>query len=131
MHEQATEEDFQANSNSHFVWLESVTQGKERIKPRCGLMKCPSCKADHLHHTAVDVFARKEDADTGMRVTAMGLNQGSPMVEISEKMEGNPSDRRGRISVSFWCEGCGGMSELSLSQHKGQTMFWWSHLNID
>ena len=63
---------------------------------------CPSCRSDYLSHEVVDVFDRKEDAETGLHVKVAGLN-----ATVNASMDGNPSDRRHGIAIRFGCENCG------------------------
>jgi hypothetical protein len=38
---------------------------------------------------------------------------------------GNPSSRRNGVVIRFWCEDCDVISELTLEQHKGNTLLRW------
>lgn len=82
---------------------------------------CPGCQGEYLHHDTVDVFNRSEDADIGQHVRIP--NDGT--LSIDAQMTGNPSVRRHRILIGFWCELCFGCFSLSLAQHKGMSFLEW------
>lgn len=72
---------------------------------------CPRCGADNLHHGAVNRYDRAEDGAE------------APY----NRAEGNPSARRGGLTVDFECEGCGDGIQLTLAQHKGSTEIGWRY----
>jgi len=78
---------------------------------------CPSCGGEFLRQKQAQVFARSEDATAGVRVTF-----GDSGFAVDSGMGGNPSPRQDGISISLECDQCGAMSELTVSQHKGQTL---------
>lgn len=78
---------------------------------------CPSCGGEFLRQKQVRVFARSEDATSGVRATF-----GDRGFAIDSGMGGNPSPRGDGISISLECDQCGATSELTVSQHKGQTL---------
>lgn len=80
------------------------------------ILKCPFCGFDCTHHTKVEVFDRKNDAEVGLHVTVI---RGS--IETDMDISNNPSCRRQGLLIHFWCEGCGERPILGLAQHKGQT----------
>lgn len=100
---------------------------------------CANCKSPDdtpfLHHFKVEVFDRKEDAETGNKTTVFCdpmpptedkdgyLDYAAPVnsVEISKSLDGNPSARRGGINIHLWCELCHGITVVKILQHKGQT----------
>ena len=45
--------------------------------------------------------------------------------EIDNKGSGNPSWRRHGLAICFECEFCGRTSELTIAQHKGQSLLAW------
>lgn len=78
-------------------------------------LKCPVCHGDNVHHRAVDVFDRDEDA-AGIHVR---VDRGS--VTTDTNMDMNPSRRRHGLRIRLGCEECNSDSELLISQHKGET----------
>jgi len=83
--------------------------------------KCPSCDGDNLHQDAVDIYFRKyEDSAEGMFIRCEDT---ATLRSISP--EGNPSNRRDGLVISFWCEGCDDKPQLAILQHKGTTFFQW------
>lgn len=89
------------------------------------LFNCPRCGGMYLHHGAVCVFARPEDGDTVAvaKVTADGTSS-TRVVDSADS--GNPSARRGGITIAFSCEECGDGLTLCIAQHKGITEIWWT-----
>lgn len=89
---------------------------------------CPRCEGDHLHHLDVSVFSRPEDADA---VTVTKLMNATASIAVENNREsGNPSSRRGGITIQFMCESCGSdnlddLIELTIAQHKGSTEIGW------
>lgn len=83
-----------------------------------GILTCPGCGGQHLHHVLVDVFARhQEDSETGLHVVV-----GSVDLIVDQQMTDNPSPRRGGLTVQFSCEDCEVTTLLHVFQHKGSTM---------
>lgn len=80
---------------------------------------CPNCGCDYVHHGRVEIFHRREDAETGCHVTLD--NKG--VVIVDESQIDNPSPRRHGVKIFFWCEGCDRTSLLTIIQHKGCTYF--------
>ena len=86
-------------------------------------LECPSCGNGQLHHDGVTVFDRPEDAaDT--KQTRIEGGKATTMVVPSLACR-NPSNRRDGIAISFWCENCLVLSELTIAQHKGCTELGW------
>lgn len=75
---------------------------------------CPRCESNYMHHEALDVFERSEDATQGLHFSVSGSK-----ATVDTSLTGNPSRRRDGIKIKFWCEGCHGISIFSISQHKG------------
>lgn len=91
-------------------------------------LECPRCRASLLHHGAVKVFDRHEDAASVTMTTVSGGTVS--MATVGAVGSGNPSSRRDGLSIRFWCEGCGGdtpddVIELTIAQHKGATEIGW------
>jgi hypothetical protein len=80
---------------------------------------CPSCDGDYLHHGAVEVWDRAEDAPGSMARVENGT------VTVAAK-EAGFLGRRGDVRILFNCEGCRAELELRIVQHKGQTFMAWS-----
>lgn len=90
-----------------------------------GILRCPACGEDYLHHGRVTVYSRSEDAETVRVITTDGK---TTMQETSPNREtGNPSSRRGAVCIAFSCETCGadGHLELAIVQHRGSTWLRW------
>ncbi len=81
-----------------------------------GLLECPACGGDHLHHVKVDVYERAEDQDSGLHVS---VAEGKSSEDAN--LVGNPSSRRHGLSISFRCEHCSAKPILTIAQHKGNT----------
>jgi hypothetical protein len=79
---------------------------------------CPSCGEIYLHHEKIQIFDRDDDSKEGLHTTIENRN-----VKIDSDIRKNPSTRRQGILIHFWCEICNGEAILSISQHKGQTIF--------
>jgi hypothetical protein len=86
-------------------------------------LTCPHCGQNNLHHDAVTVFCRRgEDGP----VTATTVTGHSVYREEGQAADlANPSSRRDGLAVSFWCEHCPAISELTIAQHKGITILGW------
>ena len=83
---------------------------------------CPGCGADTLHHDCVTVFDCAEDSPTMVRTrVSNGIVESREVPNGSE----NPSSRRGGIAIGFWCECCPAKSELTIAQHKGNSLVEW------
>jgi hypothetical protein len=84
---------------------------------------CPNAIESYLHHGKVTVYARHEDAP---RVTKIEVNNGVAHTnETDDNGSGNPSFRRDGVAICFECELCGRTSELTIAQHKGQSLLAW------
>jgi hypothetical protein len=83
---------------------------------------CPGCGGNCLHHNMVTVYSRRDERRTvetriSGRIATMDL--------VPSDRCSNPSSRHDGLAISFWCEGCSLVSELTIEQHKGQTFFAW------
>lgn len=88
------------------------------------VLRCPKCGADHLHHEAITICGRNEDAEMVLRtVVEGGVSRTDLCGNASSR---NPSGRRDGLFIRFRCEICGGDDmELTIAQHKGQTIVEW------
>ena len=85
-----------------------------------GHFECPACGGSNLHHSGVEVWVRREDSRTGLRVvvdTEAGGDTGT--FYLDKDMSANPSKRRGGMKILFWCETCPAKLALYIVQHKG------------
>jgi hypothetical protein len=84
---------------------------------------CPRCRGEYLHHGRVTVYDRDEDAP---RVTKIEVwDHYAQINKIDNEKSGNPSLRRRGLAIQFWCEQCDASSELTVAQHKGQSIITW------
>ena len=96
------------------------------------VLRCPRCGGANLHHGGVAIFDRVKEDDPKTIVTTF-CNRTIQTSVGPTKGSGNPSSRRGGLSIGFWCEHCDGGSdwrehgaiELTISQHKGETQMAW------
>jgi hypothetical protein len=84
-------------------------------------LPCPACGGGNLHHDEVKVFCRPEDAATVTETTVS--DSGCSVTKTEGAL--NPSDRRGGITIQFWCEGCLARPVLKIAQHKGASLASW------
>jgi hypothetical protein len=89
------------------------------------LLLCPRCGEDYLHQGRVEVFARSEDATTGLHTTTDAED-----VRVDHDLRANPSARRQGLTIAFDCELCDGGDDapglvLTIAQHKGRTFLAW------
>lgn len=89
------------------------------VKLACGALFCPSCGNDgDLHQTSARVgFRRNEDETESLVVCADEHCSWSEVAPIR--------GRRHQISIWFDCWNCSKRSELTITQHKGQTLIRW------
>jgi hypothetical protein len=94
-----------------------------RVRIEGGVLLCPACGEDNLHHTGTVFFGRaQEDESTWAIEVDAG---GAVPLPAARAALFNPSPRRGAVTVRFMCEGCPAISELTFWQHKGQTQIGW------
>jgi hypothetical protein len=83
-------------------------------------LRCPGCGSTKLHHDHVEVFERRhDDSSEGFHVI---VDCDAASATVVNSLTGNPSERRGGLFISFWCEGCEKASRLDLAQDKGETL---------
>lgn len=89
-------------------------------------LQCPKCQGGHMHHVAIDVVSRREDAPKHRhyRIDVMNEFDRRPdRFDIDDN--GTEHGRRGSVGIEFQCEGCGIVSTLNIVQHKGRTLVDW------
>jgi hypothetical protein len=86
------------------------------------LLTCPCCGNSYLHHDKVVAYERHEDATRVLRIEVDG---GGAKLEWVANDSRNPSSRRNGLCIEFYCENCGNRSELTIAQHKGETLLGW------
>lgn len=84
---------------------------------------CSQCDGTYLHHYETVVYDRKEDSEM-TAVTEVRPGRVHHAVERSDSVK-NPSSRRHGVVIRFTCEGCEGVKEITVVQHKGQTFIKW------
>lgn len=83
-------------------------------------LACPSCGSSHLHHGDIEVYDRGEDQPEGLHVAITDAGT------VTDRcLRGNPSDRRHGLAIRFECENCAMDMELTIAQHKGNTLVAW------
>jgi hypothetical protein len=96
-----------------------------------GLVICPRCGGDYTHHGAVTIYHRLEGED-GPRVLITKIADEQIATSVAaEPRSGCPSSRRDGLAIVFQCENCGQHFELTLAQHKGQTLVDWRDCRRD
>jgi hypothetical protein len=83
---------------------------------------CPLCSSEYLHHHSVAVFDRVENDPTTKLTTVLSGFVSSTNIPSDPT---NPSNRRDGVAISFWCENCHAISELTIAQNKGTTFIGW------
>lgn len=93
-----------------------------------GNLLCPHCEGEFLHHDRIKVYGRvTEDDEDLVKVTVETTRRDGP---VSQRELGNPSARRDGVAISFWCELCEAVSELTIAQHKGMTEIGWRKVDV-
>lgn len=91
-------------------------------------LTCPRCGGSYLHHRSGVFYERGEDDESTVKITVGDFE--SNMVVVPSKSSGNPSRRRDGFVMRFSCESCSKSEpdlELSIAQHKGQTLISWGY----
>jgi len=78
---------------------------------------CPACGGNYLHHTRTEIFDRVAEDSGGLHIQANGRS-----LHIDTSLLRNPSRRRDGLIIRFYCEACPVISELTVVQHKGNTL---------
>lgn len=87
-----------------------------------GILLCPRCEDTYLHQHEVTVACREEDAPGVL--TTVSCQTGA-LTSRPSTGESGFIGRRDHLTITFRCEGCGGNSVLSVTQHKGNTVVRW------
>jgi hypothetical protein len=88
-----------------------------------GNLLCPECGDCTLHRETVTVFDRIED-DTVTMLTEVERGE-VEQHDVASTRTRNPSGRRHGVTITFWCENCTNLYDLTLAQHKGGTVVTW------
>ena len=88
---------------------------------KCALI-CPGCGGSCLHHVEIVAYDRHEDDQRALRTV---INNGDVQLRVIENNSSNPSSRRDGIVIKLYCETCDCSPELTIAQHKGQTLVDW------
>ena len=80
------------------------------------LYRCPNCGSDHTHQKECQTFWRYEERGKADHVTTAK----KAIMHIRD-VSNAPWDRSS-ILVIFTCEGCEAVSQISIRNHKGQTV---------
>jgi hypothetical protein len=99
----------------------SRTEAVQLTSPDDNVLLCPKCGRDNLHHGRVSVYQCSE-AQAWVQRTIIDETVSSNAV-IGDTS--NPSPRRHGLTIAFSCEQCGDIGELTIAQHKGQTLINW------
>jgi hypothetical protein len=84
-----------------------------------GALLCGGCGEFCTHFRSLHVFMRGEDHDHGLR---LDVDMARSQVSTSTRMgDGNPSSRRDGLALTFTCEFCKHITEVTFAQHKGTT----------
>jgi hypothetical protein len=89
-----------------------------------GVLSCPTCTEDLLHHGKVIIQNRYGQDEDGVEFCVQGTSI------VSEKISSKQiHNRRDNIYIYLTCEMCHGPSDegycLSIVQHKGKTYLRW------
>lgn len=88
-----------------------------------GSLACPHCDGTYTHHTKVQVFTCSEDMhEQEVLIDGTGTVSVFPSNNDGTRREGNPSRRRQGIRIGLYCESCNGLFDLTIAQHKGNTL---------
>ncbi len=101
----------------------------ENAEPNQPHLQCPRCGGRFLHHHAVTLYDRAQDADNvTMTIVENGRIEQSV---VDNGSSDNPSERRRGLVIRMFCESCsvGGdeddVIELTIAQHKGLSRMGW------
>lgn len=93
------------------------------------IVKCAVCNSNWTHQTSVRMYEREEDDET--EIFEFSRKGEVEKITHTQIATDNPSARRHAVGVLFTCEGCASVSELCVTQHKGQTFLYVRPVLID
>jgi hypothetical protein len=96
-----------------------------------GLVVCPRCGGERTHHGAVTIYQRLEGEDGRRILITRIVNEQIATSVVDAPQAGCPSSRRNGLAIVFECEHCQQHFELTLAQHKGQTLVDWRDCRVD
>ena len=108
------------------------TLGALRFDPDdASILLCPKCTGAFLHSTYVVAYDRKEGGLKTFETFVDGIDLRRTVADA--EASDNPSEHRHGIAIGFWCEACGEDDEfeLTLAQHKGETLAQWRVVESD
>lgn len=84
-------------------------------------LQCPKCNRTYLTHGTVEVWNRDREDSSG------SFTRVEPDRKVrSESVDVGFIGRRSDVRISFQCESCGDVGQLSIVEHKGHTLVCWS-----
>lgn len=87
-----------------------------------GTLACPLCDDEFTHLCRTFVGAREREDGPINEVTVDHDGRVSTQVStVGPRRTSWTNDRRDRVAVGGWCEGCGGVFAIVFTQHKGVT----------
>lgn len=101
-----------------FVKLEDVYSSTDEQA-----LLCPICGCTYLHHGDVTVYDR--DEDNPYTFVTLATDEKTITQRAESKTACNPSARRHGLTIRLYCEQCDFMGELTIAQHKGETLIGW------
>jgi hypothetical protein len=88
---------------------------------------CANCAGVNLHHSYIVVFHRDGGEDARRTLETHVDGRTTKCKIMPSAVADNPSRRRDGIAIGFHCEDCGTQAELTIAQHKGQSLIEWRH----
>lgn len=107
--------------------MSNELQSGEKLTVQDGVLLCPRCGGNNLHHCMIVIFARDGEDRDGTVIT-VDKTEGDPWTLATERRgSGDFPGRRGSVEIDFSCETCGDHDALTLlvRQHKGETLMRW------
>lgn len=91
-----------------------------------GILKCPVCGSQCIHHFRVEIFDRREDENYGtLTIVDNAPPENIKNLKLGTTLKDNPSPRRHGMKIYFSCEECPQILILDIIQHKGSTYIEW------
>lgn len=85
-----------------------------------GILRCPKCSGEFLHHGTVDVGPRPREDEPAPRMIVR--SDGSYFTVVRSNYY---RGRRDEVVIDFTCEDCEQVGRLAIIQHKGSTYINW------